>query len=362
MIFCRRLIGIIAIIAFLPSLAQDNHWTLENYYGIGHNVKEKLTSKDNPAQMYEFSFSKHADGSKLWHSSMRMPEVGGMIAFVVLSYTSVVGKGIGIGGNAKFWFWRTPVVNGYLRIGGGLGYVSETYSDNPQNSLASTHFNIFGQIRIGADWRLSKHLELVTAANYNHFSNAGISYPNSGIDMFLATIGLRYSWQDVMDFPRPFTKVENSERKHEYNIRYGVGIRETYKGSPQKYVVQMIGIGYAYYIKPANKLTAQLIVELDNHIGNNLSGDKVPLKLPLYISDEILVGKIGASFGIGTYIYYAGGTPKANLLLLRLGVNYYFAQMKLKSNHRIQFYSGAFIKAHSWNANLLEISMGMDFR
>jgi hypothetical protein len=362
MISYRYLLFCLTIIICHSVAAQKNLWILENYYGLGHNVKENLSIKGNPAHMYEFSFSKHADATKIWHNSMRMPEVGGMVAFVVPSYTSVVGKAIGVGGNAKFWLWRSQIVNGYLRIGGGVGYVSRIYNDDIQNRLVSTHFNVFGQIRIGAEWRVSKHIELVTAANYNHFSNAGISYPNLGVDMFLGTVGLRYSFQNLNKYPMDYTKVKESTGKSAYSIRYGLGIREKYKGSKKKYAVQMLGISYAYYIKPANKITALLYIEVDEHIGNNLNKEKAAIKLPFYISDEILVGKVGASFGVGTYLYYAGGAPKSNLMLLRLGVNYYFAKMKLESNHNIQFYVGAFIKAHSWNANLLEMSLGLNFR
>ena len=358
----RYLYVMLSLFVSLPCRAQENLWILEGYYGIGHNVKEKLMVKDNAAQMAEFSFSKHADNSKLWHSSMRMPEVGGMVAFVVPSYTSAVGKVIGIGGNAKFWLWKSSLVNGYLRIGGGMGYISKIYKEDNKNRLVSSHFNIFGQIRIGADWRIAKHLELVTAANYNHFSNSGISYPNLGVDMFMGTVGLRYSFEDISNFPKDFMKEKYQGRRHEYSIKYGIGIRETYRGSPQKYAVQMLGLGYAYYIKYANKLTVILNLEYDSHIGNNLETGRVPIKIPIYISDEIVVGRVGASFGVGTYLYYAGGAPSANRVLLRLGVNYYFAQLKLKNNHRMQFYTGAFIKSHAWNANLLEVGIGMNFR
>lgn len=335
---------------------------IESYYGIGHNVKERLEVKDNAAQMAEIGFSKLADGTKPWHHALRMPEVGGMIAFVVPSFKEATGYGVGIGGNTKFWLWRTNIVDGYLRLGAGLGILGKTYSDDPRNRVLSTHFNVFGQIRIGADWRISPHWQITTTANYNHMSNAGIKYPNLGVDMFLGTIGVRYSAINLSSYPKKRTKQIFDENRHEYTLKYSVGLRETYKWSGKKYAVQMIGVGYAFYIHQANKLTINVQMEYDNHIQNNLEDSQKPIKVPLFLSDEILIGKIGATFGVGTYLYYANKVPKANMFMIKLGANYYYKTIALKNNHKMQLYTGAYIKAHAWNANLLEMSMGVNFR
>ena len=120
-------------------------WGLEANYMSGRFLNHG--AKYNPAAFshgVEVGYFKKTLGEKAWHKGMNFPEVGVTFTFFAFADKQEFGDAVSVMPTVKFSLVRSKVVNLYLKLGSGYGYITRRYDavENPNNSLISSHINM----------------------------------------------------------------------------------------------------------------------------------------------------------------------------------------------------------------------------
>lgn len=109
--------------------------------------------------------------------------------------------------------WRV----GY-KFGNGLGIASRFYrkSDNADNELIGSRWNVFLDIGFYAKYLLTPHLEATLGADYMHFSNSALDRPNKGANTVGLSAGLTYYPEAQTNAPRVGRSREDYKEKRFY--------------------------------------------------------------------------------------------------------------------------------------------------
>jgi hypothetical protein len=132
------------------------------------------------------------EGSKNWHHAFNFPSWGIATAYYDLA-SGHLGKGISIHA-----FLDLPIDKQrryYLMMGLGGGYISEPFDPetNFQNGAIGSHLNASLALTAFRKWTLGQKLNLRAGIGIRHFSNGAMKVPNSGINLAVATLALRYN-------------------------------------------------------------------------------------------------------------------------------------------------------------------------
>lgn len=349
-----------------PPTIKAGKWGFEADYLFGKIFKHTKPVNHVPKELsqgFQVDFFMKTYGNKPWQKPLNFPEIGGTLLFIRFGENKVFGDVIALMGYAKFYMYRSSVVDLYTRIGAGYGYMTRKYDylTNPTNNLISTAINLSVQIKIGMEWKVEPHVLLTTAFSFNHFSNSATNLPNYGANLLMGSFGIRaipvvrdqtYNCERAKDF-----------KKNEIMWMYTLGIQETYGFNGPKYPIHSGTVAYARYTSPGNKLFAGLSYEylrsvhdfvVYNDILTKHGADFESSAASVVLGDEILVGRVGMHYSAGVYLWKNMSTYTP--IYFKLGANVYFAQFGKRQ--RFKFFVGNYVKAHTSIAQANEFSLG----
>lgn len=109
--------------------------------------------------------------------------------------------------------WRV----GY-KFGNGLGIASRFYrkTDNADNEIIGSRWNVFLNIGLYAKYLITPHVEATLGADYMHFSNSALDRPNKGANNVGLTAGLTYYPEAQTNAPRVGRSREKYAEKRFY--------------------------------------------------------------------------------------------------------------------------------------------------
>lgn len=127
------------------------------------------------------------------------------LSFLYINYSNpgIVGSSYNIIGFAEPFLIRTKFLQLSARMGIGISYLDHIYDeiDNPENLFFSTRFAFITHIDLNAYFKISRNLNLMAYAKYNHISNGGIKSPNYGMNFPTFGIGFNYYPTGIIEFP-----------------------------------------------------------------------------------------------------------------------------------------------------------------
>lgn len=329
-----------------------------------HNSKF-LPDITEPSFGFEISAGFKTFGKKNWQHALNFPEIG--ISYVQSHFgdKDIFGSAYGLLPYAKFYITRSKIVDFYARMGGGLAYITKPFDivNNPTNNVIGSKINTIVQFRLGLDFHLSQQFDLVLAGSFMHYSNSKSQAPNLGINIPMASVGLRYM---PNAFKQEFIQEKNTEdfrKKNEYSFRFSLGFQEMHqRGS--KFPVYSLALQYARYFGYANKILAGTIVsfnqvEYDFRLLEEAEQtDNLILSAmdwSVYGGYEILLGKVGVNILIGAYLIdYKNSIP----IYAKPGITYYFLEFG-KQKHKP--FIGVNMKTHYFVAQYVEMHFGIAF-
>lgn len=135
---------------------------------------------------------------------------------------------------------------------------------NSYNGAVGSRMNAYINAGIYLNWTLSRHIDLVLGGDFTHFSNGNTKFPNAGINMTGAKIGLTYNFnREDIDLTRSFSQpaIPRFPRHISYDLvlfgswrRKGVFLGEKQIASPGTYPVAgfnfapMYNVGYKFRV------------------------------------------------------------------------------------------------------------------
>lgn len=210
-------------------------------------------------------------GNKAWQHAYRMPSFGVGLSWntftnddglhtnsegVTTQYNDILGNPF-----AAYFFTNFPQFRYKkfrfdleLNLGVAVGLKPHDEISNPLNNAISSTLNANFGLFLEQSYSVAPNFDIFIAEGLNHYSNAAIKYPNMGLNIMMAKVGVRYH-PDIFEIEKrvkpkidPFwyagigvttgmKRLENPKPVyHEVALSASINRRLTYKNS--------VGIGY----------------------------------------------------------------------------------------------------------------------
>jgi len=284
------------------------------------------------------------------------PKLGLSLYYWDYRKPEILGHGLTLLAFAEPFFNAQNRVGISLRVGLGINYQDQPYDsvDNPLNIAYSTHFAFAALINLSANIRVSDHVKLVLAANYNHISNGGVKLPNKGLNYPSFSAGIDYSFKKAS-----FKKIKSGEKDEvafKKRWRKDVGTYLGFRGITDDenlyYVFGVYG-QFAWQFARLSALPMGLDYVFDraelarSRIYSSIS-PQAANKLSLYTGYDYLLGKLVLAFNLGMYLY---NPDRTSVLLYQR----YMVRVKV---FKIM-YAGLSLKAHGHIAEFFDVRIGV---
>lgn len=144
-----------------------------------------------------------ANGTKDWHRRYNYPLMGVGFYRSGLGNDEIFGK---LNGYYAFVDYKIFPVTSRWNIGNrisfGLSYNSKCFDaqTNPRNFVVGTHFNAFFQYDLALHYSITPQTSVKLSGGLTHSSNGNLREPNSGFNIFTASVGLQYYLRNFTSF------------------------------------------------------------------------------------------------------------------------------------------------------------------
>ena len=275
--------------------------------------------------------------------------------------------------------WQIDYV---LRAGFGYGPFTYNKTNNIDNELIGSAFNIYFGAGVAASYQLAKDWALTAGLMYGHHSNGALARPNKGENHWGPVMGVRYQ---TATLPSHILNKPTSFPKYWYaDFRLGVGgktlledwQRTQFYTDPdqpdyrtERFHFYMAYSGqaslmYRYARRWASGIGADLcygsyykhVQDLDEVAGHNEKHS--PWSVGIAARHEVYYHRLSLDMTLGIYLYRHMGYSAKQVeqpYYERIGVFYSFPKL---ANMKI----GASVQAHRTKADLTELIVSLPFR
>lgn len=277
-------------------------------------------------------------------------------------HNEIVGKPFAIYG-----FVQTPFGNienerwGFdYRIGLGFSGNFNPYHEreNPFNLAIGTKNNVFIDLGIRAQYKISPKYAAGLGLAFHHFSNGALQLPNKGVNLVPLTASLTYypyrlkSIQDT-------SVIKDIPTQLHYHINIGAGLKQVnremdrrfFKSTLSSYVSKYInhkwrlGVGGELFYSASGN-SEEIAEEKSGKLSSYLSGGP-----SLYVA-HVLNQNLLLNGNVGYYIHNQEFNGEIQKIFLRAGFRYYVYK---------NLNAGISIKAHKGKADYIEWTTGYTF-
>jgi hypothetical protein len=314
----------------------------------------------------DVNLTRRTNGAKQWEAWRRYPRIG--IAAAVFRYgiDSVYGTSFGIYPNVTLPLLVYNNFEWTLRLGNGIGYVTERFSRVPPvntvNVAIGTHLVDFIVFNSEAVYRPSPHWELSAGIFVHHISSGSFRKPNLGVNAVGISTGV--SWFPVTATPTRLPNVAPLPRPRTLlQLRYGMTLVSAYTPRGPLYPVYS---GTAYASRRYgrnNKFFAGADYSYHQNLYsylkfNNLhagSENRMATKTSILVGDEFIIGRVGILMQLGAYLHKGYGQHAD--VYQKIAGNYYLIQQERGPIKELFVFTA--LKTHLNVAELGEIGIGL---
>lgn len=339
---------------------------------FGSMVKHTPTmigSPQGPSRGFTLNLSYETYGKNVWETVYNYPVIGFYSGFMNIDNGNIFGEAYFAAPYISFTKKQREKSRTYILVGMGGGYLTETYNEatNITNNAIGTHWNGAFNLRYGYEYELAKHWTFTSSVGINHFSNAGVSPKNLGINLCDAQIGIKYipnpvqqtdfqSAPDVLPIPQKRWSIElglynGFEQQNTalggafypvYNGSLNLGYRKSYK---HRWV---FGYDYEYNVKVRTFI---------NHIHKFPEEERFreASRHMFFIGEELKVGNLSLIFNMGAY--FRKNYQIERRIYNKFGLRYYI----LNTEH-FNMHLNAVLKTELVDARYVSVGAGFQFR
>jgi len=320
--------------------------TYEGAYYNGLNLKVGFKSRAKRDQYYQV-YNYPIYGIGIYSSTFNSPIIGSPYAIYGFVQTPIYPKE-----NSK-WSYD-------YRLGLGLSGNFKPYNEqeNPLNLVIGSKNNVFIDLGIRAQYRLTDHLKVGAGLAFHHFSNGALALPNKGVNLIPATVSVNYQFNPDVKIHRD-SVLEPFSKKIYYHLNYGVGFKQlrddldhrffktTLSGYASRFVSYKWRLGAGvdlFYSSSGND--EEIAGDKSGELASKLSGG------PSFYVAHVLNERLVLNGNVGYYIHNQRFNGEIKKFFLRAGARYYVYK---------NLNAGVSIKAHMGKADFIEWTVGYTF-
>lgn len=363
---------IIPILCFLLYSLDGNTQELAVRYGASKVLKhsDKSTFDAPPyTYMWQVAYVRKPFNTS-WHRYWGKPNIGLMPTYIHYGDPEVLGTVWGIMPFIETFLWGHKKASKLsIRLGVGVGYHTQPYNRlyNPLNNAISSHWNNLSQMDLLWTFPIAKGpLSIQIGGHLTHVSNGRTSYPNSGINIGGAILGIHYRWANINETESYFDKKDSVlVKKWSLEPSFGFGFNEyTLDGGPQ-YKVYTIQCISEYGISPYWRVHTGLYAEYNQSIfqfhyldfDNEHTARLKATRTSLLLGSTAYFGNISARMTIGIYLPYPTIKEERPFLYLQPSIQYHFPKVLAACTPFV----GIGLKSHLAVAQHLAVISGVQF-
>ncbi|MEE9437738.1 MAG: acyloxyacyl hydrolase, partial [Saprospiraceae bacterium] len=269
--------------------------------------RQNLLFESSNSREYRLSYTYQTQGNADWDVYWHKPKIVLNFGYVDFGNKAVLGNAISLLPELHFTLkeWKKAKIN--LQFGSGVAFLNRPYDavSNPENNAIGSNFNNTSSLKFGLDYQWNNRWSTVLSGGLVHFSNGLSSSPNSGINIYGATIAVNYKFYDIPIEKDNIFETRNDNQSKSYkkwalDIQYNFGIKEHAVPGGPKYRVDAISIGVGYRYSPFLTVTGGLEYEYNdaiytyystNFATENEALDKARSTI-LYVEQEFRYGRV----------------------------------------------------------------------
>ena len=362
----KKNLFIFFVFSFAISFSQSNSTYFQADYFYGNIMRQSpdasILLQGHPTGVF-MSYNKRTFGEEGWQEHYNYPDFGYSIGYQ--DYKSdILGKLYSAYGHYNFYFTNRTSPNQLIfRAGIGLAYNTNPYDKetNNKNTAFGSHLNssTYFKLYFQRD-NIINNLGLNAGLTFIHASNSNVKSPNSGMNVWAATLGLNYNLdteQVVNYIPSSESKKFKEPIKFNFAIRSGINESEIIGSGIKPFFVVSAYADKRLNRKSALQFGADLYISpiLQDYYELNLTIPHTNLKetsdfsrIGIFIGHELFINKISIETQVGYYVKYPfeyHGTLYETLGLKRYLNEKWFASLRLK--------------AHAADAETVEFGVGI---
>lgn len=354
--YMKRLFAALFLTVFcFPVTAQTATYpyglSLRAHYGFIYQHKldmDQLVSGHIPA--FEISYRYNHSGKKEWEKFYRYPYSG--VALQYLDFNNrYLGKAVAVIPYLAFPLQRKPRLDLFLRVGWGLGYVTQAFDieTNRKNTAISSHLNAAINLLVQYQWRVLPGMELMAGLSLTHFSNGAFKIPNAGVNVLGVNAGFNVS------LGKPVPVEHNSFPIVSYGWRFllsdGLFVKETDPVNRRKFLANTLSLNALKRYSRKASFGAGLDMMYDGSLNerNRYTGDTrdVGFRVGISLDYELHMGRWGIPLQQGVYVF--DRFKKDMPFYQRIGWRYH-ARKNMSLN--------LLLKSHFFRADYIEAGFG----
>ncbi len=343
-----------------------------------------------------------------WAKRLRSPRTGLTLGYTDFGNSASIGYALSLLPYLELFPFSKDAQRWRLKTSLGISYLSKQFDSvaNPFNRAVSTNYKWAFRTLLYYDLSKRRSTTWRIGLGYTHNSNGHTRLPNQGLNSLVATVEAEFMSDKSLRALKPYIKdsaaVKTKERY--LNVRTSIGqnvLSEVYNDKKEVYSFAFstgkiinstfklgIGIFYRLYEHYYDYIDQgeTLVEEFYPHFADNPF--VYASNFGVMAEGELLLGHVGAEFGIGFNIYKpaykidwqlnegdtfsSGGELVTTLgeldsyyeikrsIPTRLGLKWYFISTRKSPIHNI--YLGAHINANLGQADFTGLSLGYEYR
>ncbi len=256
--------------------------------------------------MADLTISKRVSGEKDWHHYFNFPSYG-----LTLAGYDLVSPYLGNAYAAR-WFIDLPLDKSRLlrlKMDLGAGYITEPFSveENIHNSAIGSYLNASLALKLYGAFPITKHVQAGVGIGVHHFSNGAFKMPNSGINLAMGEVSLKYTLSP--ELPERDAPELKADKNWHFFAGGSYGIKEIPPNGGEKYNVINIYGQALKRISPKSSLGGELGVNYNESLrersnqkeeGSGTSSENY--RLYIAGTHQLHFDPLGLRFQLGAYI------------------------------------------------------------
>ncbi|MEO0899666.1 MAG: acyloxyacyl hydrolase [Bacteroidota bacterium] len=363
---CRISWFLTCILSSLSLFSQEiTHFHV--HAGLGHviPIHPDFPPRDQASRHMELGFQWNREKSLTWKSLYKRIQPALIFFIHDLDKNEVLGKSIGLMPTYKILMLEQGRSLIHLELGVSFSWFTQpfNYRDNPGNIVYGTHLNSTSMARLLYRLDLLENWGIELGGSFFHSSNANSRQPNIGTNILAAFVGVNHQLN-----PPNFHKEKEDLvliNNWGFGMRIGTGWASLGGGGGPPGVIYSSSI-YAYrtIFQRRIRLLAGTKAFYNENTRNFIVNRDIDADLPAAGLGAVVYGGAEIMLGHWSYVAHMGGYLKQDYLsnydlYTQLGIKYYWKDQQLHEGP--QPYLGAFVHAHSGQADFSEFCLGWVF-
>lgn len=243
------------------------------------------------------------------------------------------------------------------RIGLGISGNFNPYDEenNPLNLVIGAKNNVYLDLGIRAQYKITPKWRTGIGLAYHHFSNGALRLPNKGVNLFPVTASITYQPQGGSILPDK-SAIEDYSRRVLLHFNYGIGWKQVLRDDDRRFFKSTLSVYASRHVSHKWRMGGGFDM-FYSASGNNddIAGDKegkLSAKLsggPSFYLAHVLNRNLVLNGNVGYYLHKSEFNGEIQRIFLRAGARYYVYK---------NINAGVSIKAHKGKADFIEWTLG----